>query len=83
MGKTKWGEDSATAGGSRSARGQCCAKREGGIEDQKPCGRRDGHVSIFRGIGRILSTGQKQLIKVSPESANRRLAAPPALVFAL
>jgi hypothetical protein len=46
--------------GCRSAEGQDSAKREGRIEDQKPCGKRECHVSIFRGVRRILSAGQKQ-----------------------
>ena len=40
-------------------RGQDSVKEEGWIEDQKPCGRREGHVSIFRGVRRILSAGQE------------------------
>jgi hypothetical protein len=41
-------------------RGEDSAKREGWFEDQKPCGRREGHGSIFRGVWRILSAAQKQ-----------------------
>jgi len=42
--------------------GQDSAKREGWVEDQKPYGRREGHVSIFRGVPRILSASQKQIL---------------------
>jgi len=43
----------------RSAVGPDSTKRERWMEDQKPCGRREGHVSIFRGVWRILCAGSK------------------------
>lgn len=42
--------------------GQDSAKQEGWTEDQKPCGGCGGHVSIFHGVQRILSAGQKQML---------------------
>jgi hypothetical protein len=50
-------------------RGARQAEQEDWIEDQKPCGRREGHVSIFRGVWRILSAGQKQMFPDSRQFA--------------
>jgi hypothetical protein len=43
-------------------RSQDIAKEEGWIEDQKPYGRHEGDISIFRSVRRILSAGQKQIL---------------------
>ena len=60
MRETTRGQDDQQQAGSRSAGKQDSAKREAYIKDQKPYGRCEGHVSIFRCVRRILSTGQKE-----------------------
>lgn len=66
-------------------RGQDNSKREGSIEDQKPPGRRERLVSIFRGVRRILSAGQKQMNLdrkvIMPTWIFRRIASIPPIAL--